>query len=125
MAAQAKIDPKGGVVSWSITISHLKVGIYQATLFDSANVVLQKWEDQRTDDSLPDEFEIKAKPSELVGGTLWWQAIVIDPTDAGGPYVGTVAIMQDRKVICQDSSLGSVPPGKGKMDSFTDQITFV
>jgi hypothetical protein len=125
MANQAKIDPNGGPVYWSISVSHLKLGVYRGLVYDKTNTVLQKWEDQRTDDSIPDRFQIAAPAKQLIGGTLWWQCLISDPSDSGGPYVCSVSVEQDAKVLCLDAVAGNVLAGSGQMDPIGDQITFV
>ncbi|MEO5928535.1 MAG: hypothetical protein ABIR47_01265 [Candidatus Kapaibacterium sp.] len=125
MANQAKANPAGGPVSWSIIISHLKVAVYRALLMDSTNTVVQKWEDQRTDDSIPDTFELTQPVAKLAGCYLWWQAVVMDPSDAGGPYVGSVTVTQDGNMLCSESAPGTIPPGKGMADLYADQVQFI
>ena len=124
MANQATVNPTGGKVSWAITVTHLKVGVYRALLYDTSNTILEKWEDQRTDDSLPDKFQIQTAPNQLAGCVLYWEAEVSDPSDTGGPYVCTVSVEQDGSVLCQDAVSSSVKPGSGQRDPIGDQITF-
>jgi hypothetical protein len=124
MATTVVFSKNIGQIKWSISISHLKLGVYRALLFNASNKVLEKWEDQRTDDSLPDSFEIKTPLTDLSGCTLWWECIVSDPSDNGGPYVCTVTILQNGNVIGQDPTTGEVPAGKGKLDSVGDQVSF-
>jgi hypothetical protein len=125
MAANAKINPNGGPCSWSISVSHLKVGVYRAILFDNKGTILKTWKDQRTDDSLPDTFPMRIKPKRLQGTTLWWQCIVSDPSDQGGLYTCTVSIQQDGNTLCQDQINGQVPAGNGKVDFVGDQISLI
>ena len=125
MANTAKIDPNGGPVFWSIAITHLKLGVYRGLIYDKTNTVLEKWEDQRTDDSIPDRFQITTPPKQLIGGTLWWQCMVSDPSNTGGPYVCNVSVDQDGKVLCLDAAAGNVPAGSGQIDPIGDQISFV
>ena len=124
MASAAKIIPEGGPVSWSIRVSNLKLGVYRALLFDASNVVLEKWERQRTDDDLPDEYTVKTSPAELLGATLWWECIVSDPSDQGGVYRCAVSVTQSGDILCQDVITGDVPAGNGKLDIVGDQISF-
>jgi hypothetical protein len=125
MASQAKIDPKGGSLFWNISVSQLKLGVYRGLIYDKSNTVLQKWDDQRTDDSVPDRFQISAPPNQLIGGTLWWQSLISDPSDIGGPYVCKLSIEQDGKILCKDTVPGNVGVGSGQMDPIGDQISFV
>ena len=125
MANQAKIDPKGGPIFWNISVTHLKLGVYRGLVYDKTNKVLQNWDDQRTDDSIPDRFQISASPNQLIGGTLWWQCLVSDPSDNGGPYVCSVSVEQDGNILCQDAVAGNVPAGSGQLDPKGDQISFI
>lgn len=125
MANSARVNGSGGPVFWSITISQLKVATYQAKLIAANGAVLQKWVDQRTDDSLPDRFQISTLPASLPGCILSWDSYVMDPADKGGPYVGTVTIDQDGGPLCVESAPGEIPPGNGKVDLFADEITFL
>jgi len=124
MASSAKVNPSGGSVNWAISISHLKVAVYRALLFDTSNNCIEQWNNQRTDDSVPDTFALKTKPKDLPGCVLHWEAIVMDPSDTGGPYVCTVAIIQDGKILCQDAVSSSIDQGSGQMDFIADQVTF-
>jgi hypothetical protein len=124
MAQQATLDPTQNNLTWSITIGGLKVAVYRAVLVSNTNVVLEVWNDQRTDDSVPDVFPIVTPSPALVGGVLWWQAIVMDPTDAGGTYTGTVTVLQHGVPIATVTATKTVPAGAGASDLFTDEIKF-
>jgi hypothetical protein len=124
MATTVVLMKNAGQINWSISVSHLKLGVYRALLFNSANVVLEKWENQRTDDGLPDTFEITTSPENLPGCILWWECIVSDPGNNGGPYVCTVTITQNGTSIGQDQTTGEVPAGNGKLDSVGGQVSF-
>ena len=124
MANTARVNKSGGQVFWSISISHLMVARYQAFLYDKGGVLKEKWDHQRTDDSLPDRFQIKTPASDLPGSVLSWDAVVMDPTDKGGQYVGTVIIDQDGNTLCVEAAPGMVPAGNGKVDIFADEIQF-
>lgn len=124
MAAIARIIQNGGPVSWTIRVSNLKLGVYRALLFDAGNVVLEKWERQRTDDDLPDEFTVSSAPPLLLGATLWWECIISDPSDQGGSYRCTVSVIQSGNTLCQDVISGDIPAGNGKLDIVGDQISF-
>ncbi|HUI28924.1 MAG TPA: hypothetical protein VLX91_01815 [Candidatus Acidoferrales bacterium] len=124
MANTAKIDPKGGTVTWTFSVTHLKLGIYNGLVYDSSGVVLEPWNDQRTDDSIPDRFVMKTNPTKLIGGSLWWDSFISDPSDSGGPFVCTVSVEQGGNVLCQDAAPGVVPPGSGQIVHKGDQITF-
>ncbi len=124
MSNTVRVDPSGGSVYWSLTISHLMVASYRARLYDSNGAIIQKWDDQRTDDSLPDRFQIQAQPRNLSGCILSWDAYVMDPSDKGGAYVGTVTVDQEGSVLCVESSPGEVPQGNGKVSLFADEIRF-
>lgn len=125
MANQGTVNPNGGNVTWALTISHLKAGVYRALVYDSSNTILEKWEDQRTDDNLPDTFTIQTPASKLKGCVLYWEAEVYDPSDEGGPYVCTISVEQDGSVFCQDAVSSQVSPGSGQRDPIGDQISFV
>jgi len=125
MANQAKVDPKLGTVSWSLSVSNLKLGVYRARLFDASGKVLEPWNDQRTDDSIPDKFDMKTAPDKLPGCTLWWQAVISDPNDEGGPFVCVVTIEQNRTALCQDAVPGNIEAGSGQLKSIGDQIKFI
>jgi hypothetical protein len=124
MATTVVLMKNAGQIKWSISVSHLKLGVYRALLFNSANVVLEKWENQRTDDNLPDTFEIQTSPENLPGCILWWECIVSDPSNNGGPYVCIVTITQNGTSIGQDQTTGEVPDGNGKLDSVGGQVSF-
>ena len=124
MAANAKVDPKGGKVSWSMTITNLMLGIYHARHYGPMKTVLEKWDDQTTDDSIADTFLLKTLPSKLKGGILWWQCNIADPTDKGGKCVCIVTVLQDGKILCQDAVAVEIPPGSGQIDAKGDQISF-
>lgn len=124
MANTARVNPSGGQAFWSMTISHLMVAAYRARLYGSNGALLQKWDDQRTDDSLPDKFQITVPPASLTGCVLSWDAYVMDPGDKGGPYVGTVTVDQDGTPLCVESAPGEVPPGNGKVSLYADEIKF-
>lgn len=122
-----KINPNGGKCSWTLSLNQLKVGVYTAILFNSNNKVLERWDNppQRTDDGIPDTFVIKTQSSKLKDAVLWWDCIASDPTDQGGPYVCTVSISQDGKILSQDPVTGNIPAGNGKLDHVADQIIFI
>ena len=124
MANTARVNPSGGPAYWSITISHLMVAAYRGRLHGANGAVLQKWDDQRTDDSLPDRFQITVPTPNLPGCILSWDAYVMDPTDKGGPFVGTVTVDQDGSVLCVESAPGEVPAGNGKVSLYADEIRF-
>jgi len=124
MANSAKIDPAGGPVTWTFSVTHLKLGIYDGVVYDSSDVVQETWNDQRTDDSVPDRFTMKTDPGKLIGGSLWWNSFVSDPSDDGGPFVCTVSVEQGGNVLCQDAVAGEVPSGSGQIIHIGDQITF-
>ena len=125
MANSAQVNGSGGPVFWSITVSQLKVATYQAKLMAPNGTVLEKWTDQRTDDSLPDRFQISSPPASLPGCILSWDSYVMDPTDKGGGYVGTVAVDQDGRPLCVESASGQIPSGNGKADLYADEIRFL
>ena len=124
MANIARVNKSGGPVSWSISINHLMVARYQAFFYDTAGVLKEKWDHQRTDDDLPDRFKISTLPPDLQGCVLLWEVVVMDPTDKGGQYVGTVTIDQDGNTLCVESAPGVVPAGNGKVDIFAGEIEF-
>jgi hypothetical protein len=124
MAVEVKLNQRGGPVTWSFSVSNLNLGVYRALLYNAANKVLERWEDQRTDDNMPDLFTITTPANELKGTTLWWQCIVSDPNDKGGPYTCTISVEQDSVRIGNDRTSGTIPPGEGKLDTVGDQITF-
>lgn len=123
MANQIQINPNGGAVSWSITIDRQMVALYRALLLGANSTAVERWNDQRTADGVPDSFTISLPVSQLSGCILWWQAIVTDPTNNGGAYTGTVQIHQDGAVLGSVQAQGSVPAGAGKMDLFADELT--
>ena len=124
MANTATIDPKAGPVSWSLSITHLKLGIYEGVVYDNSKSATENWEAQRTDDSLPDRFQMKTAPANLIGGALWWQCVVSDPNNEGGPFVCVVAVEQKGQVLCQDAVAGTIDPGSGQIQFIGDQIKF-
>lgn len=123
---KVKINPKGGQCTWTLSLSHLKLGLYSGLLFDAKSHVIKedRYENQRTDDSLPDSFTLKTPAAKLIGCILRWDCIVSDPGNSGGPYNCIIAIQQDGKIISQDSVPSTVPPGKGKSDYICDEIVF-
>lgn len=125
MAATVTIKKNGGPCTWSLSVSQLKLGVYRGILFNGSNKVLEKWNDQRTDDSLPDTFKIKTPAADLPGCTLWWDCIVSDPCDNGGPFICTVSVLQNDIVIGMDPVAGEVPGGNGKLIRVGDQISFI
>jgi hypothetical protein len=124
MANIARVNKSGGPAFWSISISHLMVARYQAFLYDKGGVLKEKWDHQRTDDDLPDRFKISTLPPDLPGCVLSWEAVVMDPTDKGGQYVGTVTIDQDGDSLCVEPAPGVVHAGNGKVDIFAGEIEF-
>ena len=106
---------------WSITISHLKIAVYQAVLYDANDVVLKTWQHQRTDDSIPDIFDFD-QDFNLNLAHLWFQAVVMDPADQGGPYIATVSLIQNGQPVDSYTYAGQVPNGAGKFDAFVDEV---
>jgi len=115
------VNCQAAKIWWGIKISNLRVAVYRAVLFDKSGVVLMTWDHQRTDDSIPDQFDFKAGLA-LDQSHLWFQAIIMDPTDTGGPYNAEVSILQDKNVVDSYTHSGTIPPGDGAMDQFSDEI---
>ncbi len=124
MTEIAKINPDGGPVTWSIKITHLKMAVYKAILFDPSNQHLQVWDNERTDDSKPDSFTVQVLSSNLDNCGLYWKATVGDPAEIGGEYSAIISIMQDGILLENDSVHGSIPPGKGMTQTISSVIKF-
>jgi hypothetical protein len=125
VATQSKVDPSRGPVSWSLSVSNLKLGVYHAMLYDATGNVLERWDDMRTDDGVPDTYKISTLPAALPGCTLWWQAVISDPSNAGGPFVCVVTTSQGGEVTASDAVSGTVGEGSGQLQLVGDQIKFV
>jgi hypothetical protein len=121
MAVRISINPQGGKVSWSILVSHLKLGVYRAYLYGSSKDI---WDKQNTADSIPDTFQFKTSPQNLVDKTFWWEVLLSDPTDAGGQCIVHIQIEQEGQVIGTETVTATIPLGAGKLEWCGDTIKF-
>jgi hypothetical protein len=118
-----QVDPSHPT-EWEITISHLKIGVYQAAYFDPNGTLLQEWKYQRTDDSQPDRFAFNTGMS-LPGGHFWFQAVVIDPAHTGGPFDCTINVLQKGAIVGSRTYSGNVPSGAGLFGAASANISLI
>lgn len=124
MAAQAKLNPAGASVSWSLSLTNRMLGSIRGYFSDKNGVSQQLFGPMKSSATSPARFAMSAQPQDLIGGTLFWECNVFNPNDVGGPFVCVVAVDQGGYVTCQDAAPGNVDSGSGQTDLKGDQITF-